>query len=370
MIKTITVESVTSGHPDKLADLIADTILDECLKQDKDSRVACEVLLCGKHVNLAGEITTKANINYFDIAKSVIESVGYDTEDLEFHSYIHEQSDDIAQAVFNEVEQGAGDQGVVYGYAINETFNFMPFATNLANSIVMCLEDCRKSGSIKGLLPDGKVQVSLDYKDGVFEKINTLVVSVQHAEETDVDELRAAIYNVLSDTLHFVDLSETDVLINPSGRFVLGGFEADTGLTGRKLAVDTYGGLAHHGGGAFSGKDSSKVDRSAAYMARYIAKNIVAAGIAEGCEISIAYAIGKSQPVAVDVSLLGHAKVDVNKVKHYIINNFDLRPSAIVKTLQLKQPIYAETAVGGHFGIDDKPWEQLDKILEIRKMLL
>lgn len=340
------------------------------MKQDKDSRVACEVLLCNNQVNLAGEITTKANVDYEGVAKRVIKDVGYNTDNLKFNVCIHQQSEDIAQAVFNDTEQGAGDQGIVYGYAVNETYNFMPFATNLAQSIIMCLEDSRKSGSIKGLMPDGKVQVSLDYKDGVFDKIKTIVVSTQHTEETDVEELRSAIHNMLSQALHFVDLRETEVLINPSGRFVLGGFEADTGLTGRKLAVDTYGGLAHNGGGALSGKDGSKVDRSAAYMARYIAKNIVAAGIAEGCEIAIAYAIGKPQPVAVDVTLLGHTKVDADKVKQCIIQNFDLRPSAIIKSLKLKQPIYADTAVGAHFGIDERPWERIDKIVEIRRMLL
>lgn len=369
MKKIVTVEAVTSGHPDKLADLIADTILDKCLKQDKDSRVACEVLLSGNQVNLTGEITTKANVDYKQVALDVIKEVGYSIDDLEVNVNIHEQSEDIAQAVFNETEQGAGDQGIVYGYATNETYNFMPFATNLAQSLAMMLEDYRKENKIVGLLPDGKTQVSLVYENGVLDKIQTIVISTQHAEDKDIEILRQEIKKMLKSTIHFMDIDEIELLINPSGRFVKGGFEADTGLTGRKLAVDSYGGLAHHGGGAYSGKDTSKVDRSGAYMARYICKNMVASGVADACELSIAYAIGKSQPVAVDVTLFGNARVDTDRVRDYILEHYDLTPSGIIKFLDLKRPIYAQTSVGGHFGKDGLPWEQVNDVNEIRKSL-
>ena len=370
--RILTAESVTSGHPDKLADLIADSILDACLEQDKDSRVACEVLLTAGKVIIAGEITTKAIVDYIEMAKMVIEEVGYDTKGVEFEARIHLQSPDIAGGVFKVGEQGAGDQGIVYGYATDETLDFLPLPIELAHRLTDRLEYCRTEGIIKGLLPDGKSQVSVEYKDGKLSKITSITLSTQHETWKSVMELHENIKkNVIDYVFRDIALDkDTEVLINPSGKFVLGGFEADTGLTGRKLMVDSYGGIAHHGGGAYSGKDASKVDRSGAYMARYVAKNIVAAGLASKCEVSIGYAIGRAEPTFVDVNTFGTSEYEDEVIATAVNKVFDLRPGAIIEALDLKMPIYAQTAVGGHFGKEYLMWEQLNKVEEIREAVL
>lgn len=361
IIRTYTAESVTSGHPDKLADLIADSILDECLEQDAESRVACEVMLAHNKCFISGEITTAAQVGYEYVARSVMAQIGYDTKDIEFEVRIHGQSADISQAV-GKAEQGAGDQGIVYGYATDETLNFMPLPIELAHRLTDRLEECRKEGIIKGLRPDGKSQVSVRYKGERFDKITSVIVSAQHVEEKDLVELTAEIKGkVIGRVLSEYDLTETEILVNPSGRFVLGGFEADTGLTGRKLMVDTYGGIAHHGGGAMSGKDASKVDRSGAYLARYIAKNIVAAGLAEKCEVSLSYAIGVPKPTAVDVNTFYTSTVNERFIAKAVEKVFDLSVAGTIDKLDLRSPVFAQTAVGGHFGKDYLVWELTDK---------
>ena len=361
IIRTYTAESVTSGHPDKLADLIADSILDACLEQDAESRVACEVMLARNKCFISGEITTAAQVDYEYIARLVMAQVGYDTTGIEFEVRIHDQSADISQAV-NKAEQGAGDQGIVYGYATDETLNYMPLAIELAHRLTDRLEACRRDGIIKGLRPDGKSQVSVQYRGERFDKITSVIVSAQHAEEKDLAELTAEIKEkVIGKVLAEYDLTETEILVNPSGRFALGGFEADTGLTGRKLMVDTYGGIAHHGGGAMSGKDASKVDRSGAYLARYIAKNIVAAGLAEKCEVSLSYAIGVPKPTAVDVNTFYTSTVNERLIAKAVEKVFDLSVAGTIDKLDLRCPVFAQTAVGGHFGKDFLAWELTDK---------
>lgn len=361
IIRTYTAESVTSGHPDKLADLIADCILDECLEQDAESRVACEVMLAHNKCFISGEITTAAQVDYEYVARSVMAQVGYDTKDIEFEVRIHEQSADISQAV-GRAEQGAGDQGIVYGYATDETLNYMPLPIELAHRLTDRLEECRKEGIIKGLRPDGKSQVSIRYKGERFDKITSVIVSAQHAEEKDLAELTAEIKEkVIGNVFAELDLSDAEILVNPSGRFVLGGFEADTGLTGRKLMVDTYGGIAHHGGGAMSGKDASKVDRSGAYLARYIAKNIVAAGLAEKCEVVLSYAIGIPKPTAVDVNTFYTSTVNERLIAKAVEKVFDLSVAGTIDKLDLRCPVFSQTAVGGHFGKDFLAWELTDK---------
>lgn len=363
--RIFTAESVTSGHPDKLADLIADSILDECLEQDENSRVACEVILAHNKCFISGEITTKANVDYEFIARSVIAQVGYDTANIEVEVRIHEQSADISQAVSRK-EQGAGDQGIVYGYASNETLNYLPLPIELAHRLTDRLEECRKDGIIQGLRPDGKSQVSVQYRGDRFDKITSVIVSAQHTEDKDLAELTDEIKEkVIGKVLAEYDLTETEILINPSGRFVLGGFEADTGLTGRKLMVDTYGGIAHHGGGAMSGKDASKVDRSGAYLARYIAKNIVAAGLAEQCEVALSYAIGVPKPTAVDVNTFYTATVNENIIIKAVEKVFDLSVAGTIEKLDLRRPVFSQTAVGGHFGKDYFTWELTNKTEEL-----
>lgn len=359
----LTAESVTSGHPDKLSDLIADSILDACLEQDPESRVACEVLLTKGQAVIAGEITTQAIVDYIEVARTVIEEVGYSTNGMEFTVHIHTQSRDIAQGVFGVDEQGAGDQGIVYGYADEETLNFMPLSVELAHRLTERLEFCRVEGIIDGLLPDGKSQVSVEYENGRFSRIASITLSCQHRKDKTVDLLRKEVKEQVVDFV-FRDIpldAETELLINPSGIFVLGGFEADTGLTGRKLMVDSYGGIAHHGGGAFSGKDASKVDRSGAYMARYIAKNVVGAGLSEKCEVAIGYAIGRAEPTFLNITTFGTGKFTDEKIKAAVLRVFDLRPHSIIEMLDLKQPVYAQTATGGHFGKEYLMWEQLNQ---------
>jgi len=367
--RILTAESVTSGHPDKLADLIADNILDMCLEQDENSRVACEVVLAHNKCFITGEITTKADVDYAFIARETIEEVGYDTTNLEIEVRIHEQSPDISQAV-NKDNLGAGDQGIVYGYATDETLNYLPLPVELAHRLTDRLEECRREGIVSGLLPDGKSQVSVEYNGEKFTRITSVVISAQHEEGKTLDELTREIKKeVIGKVLADYDLKDTEILVNPSGRFVLGGFEADTGLTGRKLMVDTYGGIAHNGGGALSGKDSSKVDRSGAYLARYIAKNIVAAGFAEKCEVTLSYAIGIPTPTSVDINTF-YTGISEKLLEDAVKKTFDLTVSGAIDKLDLKRPIYAQTAVGGHFGKDYLPWENTNKVTELKNIIL
>lgn len=364
-----TAESVTSGHPDKLADLIADSILDECLQQDPESRVACEVMLAHNKCFISGEITTKVKVDYVAIAKEIIADVGYDAEAIEYETRIHEQSGDISQAVGKE-EQGAGDQGIVYGYAVKETENYMPLPVELAHKLTDKLEECRKMKKIRGLLPDGKSQVSVLYDGDRVERIVSVVLSAQHTAEKDLDTLKEELrVFVIEPVLRGYDVKDVEILINPSGRFVLGGFEADTGLTGRKLMVDTYGGRAHHGGGAMSGKDASKVDRSGSYLARYIAKNIVAAGLAEECEVALSYAIGVSKPTSVDLNTFYTGVVNEKLIVDAVKEVFDLSVAGTIEKLDLKHPVFAQTAVGGHFGKDFLAWENTDKAELLKKAI-
>jgi S-adenosylmethionine synthetase len=300
----------------------------------------------------------------------VIAQIGYNPNDIEYEVRIHNQSADIAQAV-DRAEQGAGDQGIVYGYANSETLNYMPLTLELAHRLTYRLEECRKSGIIQGLLPDGKSQVSIRYNGERFDKITSIILSAQHEEDKDLDALRDELrVKVIGYVFKEYDLSDAEILINPSGRFVIGGFVADTGLTGRKLMVDSYGGRAHHGGGAMSGKDASKVDRSGAYLARYIAKNIVAAHLAEECEVALSYAIGVPYPTAVDINTFYTGTVNEKLIADAVNKVFDLSVEGTISTLDLKTPIFAQTAVGGHFGKDYLPWEQTDKVSALKKAIL
>lgn len=367
--RTYTAESVTCGHPDKLADLIADRILDECLSQDEDSRVACEVMLAHNKCFISGEITTKANVDYEYIARCVIAEIGYDPNGIEYEVRIHEQSADISQAIGRE-DQGAGDQGIVYGYATDETLNYMPLPIELAHRLTDRLTECRVNGVIGGLLPDGKSQVSVEYNGDRFSKITSVIVSAQHREDKDLEDLTAEIKEkVVGYVLKEYDLIDTEILVNPSGRFVIGGFVADTGLTGRKLMVDTYGGIAHNGGGAMSGKDASKVDRSGAYLARYIAKNIVAAGLAEKCEVALSYAIGIPKPTAIDINTFYTARMNEKLISDAVKKVFDLSVNGTIDKLDLRRPVFEQTAGGGHFGKDFFAWELTDKAEELKNAI-
>jgi len=376
----LTAESVTEGHPDKLCDLIADSVLDDCLRNDPCARVACEVLATAGKITVAGEITAKVIPDIAHIVSKTVRNVGYDSR-YEIEVITHDQSPDIADAVEScsgnglygpccktvdgiSDELGAGDQGIVYGYACCETDEFLPLPAVLAHRITALLAQVRKTGIIKGLGPDGKAQVSAEYRYGLPHRLSVVVVSCQHDEGKDIGQLRSEIMkHVLEPALTELPIDgDTEVLINPSGRFVSGGFEADTGLTGRKLMVDTYGGLAPHGGGALSGKDGTKIDRSGAYMARYIAKNIVAAGLAARCIVSLAYAIGKSEPVAVDVDTNSTGEYDDEVIAEAVQAVFDLRPGAIIRTLGLDQPIFTKTTNYGHFTKGDLPWERLNRM--------
>lgn len=342
--KVYTVESVTSGHPDKVCDQISDAILDACLAQDKNSRVAVESF--GGHglVVIGGEVTTLAKVNYEEIAKKVYKDIGYDQE-LKFLINIVEQSPDIAMGVDTG---GAGDQGIMYGFATNETPEFLPWAVVKVHALAKGLEDLRKSGEIKWLKPDGKTQITME--NG---KVKSVLISTQHDAEILQEEIKKVLTEKLIKPI-IGDISEIEILVNPTGRFVQGGFEADTGLTGRKIMVDTYCGLISHGGGCFSGKDPSKVDRSAAYMARFAAKNIVAQKLAKQCLVSVAYAIGKADPLM--VLAINENREDISEL---IKQKFDFRPNEIVKTLDLKNPIYLQTAAYGHFGKENLPWEKI-----------
>jgi S-adenosylmethionine synthetase len=365
-----TSESVTEGHPDKIADQISDAILDACLAQDPYSRVACETLTCTGLVVIAGEITTKAYVDFQSLVRGTVASIGYDNALYGFDSNtcavistINKQSGDIAMGVDTG---GAGDQGMMFGYATNETPELMPTPISLAHKLAHKLSEVRKNGLMSYLRPDGKSQVTVEYDSNHKPvRVDAVVISTQHAENIGNEELRADILkNVIQAVIPSKLLDEdTKYHINPTGRFVVGGPMGDTGLTGRKIIVDTYGGMGRHGGGAFSGKDATKVDRSAAYMARYVAKNIVAAGLADRCEVQLAYAIGVAEPVSVLVDTFGTGKVDETKLEELVRKNFSLTPKGIIEGLDLRKPIFKATAAYGHFGRkgDSFTWEKTDK---------
>ena len=393
-----TSESVTEGHPDKVCDAISDAVLDALMEKDPMSRVACEVATCTGFVLVTGEITTNAYVDIPKIARETIKEIGYTKSEYGFDGNtcavfvaIDEQSSDIAMGVDKALEakqesaenkmtdeqieaNGAGDQGMMFGYATNETEEYMPYSISLAHKLALQLTKVRKDGTLKYLRPDGKSQVSVEYDaDGKPLRLEAVVLSTQHDEDVTQEQIHEDIKKyVFAPVLpkELID-DKTRFYINPTGRFVIGGPHGDAGLTGRKIIVDTYGGYARHGGGAFSGKDCTKVDRSAAYAARYVAKNIVAAGIAEKCEIQLSYAIGVAQPTSVMVDTFGTGKIDDDKLVEIIRENFDLRPAGIIKMLDLRRPIYKQTAAYGHFGRNDLdlPWERLDKVDTLKKYL-
>ena len=357
----LTAESVTEGHPDKLCDTIADAVLDACLKNDPAARVACEAMATAGKIIVAGEITARELPDIPAIVCQTVRETGY-CSDYEVEVITHDQSGDIAGAVSQEAQMGAGDQGIMYGFACSETPQLLPLPVVLAHRLTSLLTNARRAGTIRGLGPDGKAQVSVEYRDGSPSRIAAVVVSCQHDEGKDLEELRReVIRHVIVPALrNLYPDPKTEVFINPSGRFVLGGFDADTGLTGRKLMADTYGGLAPHGGGALSGKDGTKVDRSGAYMARYIAKNIVAAGLAKECTVSLAYAIGRADPVAVDIDAHQTGEYPEAVLEQAVRAVFDLTPSDMIRALGLDRPIFARFCNYGHFTHQDAPWEQTD----------
>jgi S-adenosylmethionine synthetase len=370
-----TSESVTEGHPDKIADQISDAILDACLAEDPFSRVACETLTCTGLVVIAGEITTKASVDFQSIVRGTVGAIGYDNALYGFDSNtcavistINKQSSDIAMGVDTG---GAGDQGMMFGYATNETPELMPMPISLAQKLTRRLSEVRRSGLMAYLRPDGKSQVTVEYNaDNRPVRVDAVVISTQHAETVSNEELRADILKHVIQVVIPANLLDvgTKYHINPTGRFVIGGPMGDTGLTGRKIIVDTYGGMGRHGGGAFSGKDPTKVDRSAAYVARYIAKNIVAAGLADRCEVQLAYAIGVAEPVSVLVDTFGTGKVEEDKLEKLVRANFSLTPKGIIDSLNLRRPIYKATAAYGHFGREEKnfTWEATDKAAALK----
>lgn len=363
----LTAESVTAGHPDKLCDTIADTVLDCCLEHDPQARVACEVMATAGRFIVAGEITAQAVPDIPAVVRDAVRRAGYGCGDLNIEVLIHPQSPDIADAVEGSRQMGAGDQGVMYGYACSETDSLLPLPVVLAHRLTSLLACARTMGRIDGLLPDGKAQVSVEYEFGIPRRIAAIVLSCQHTEDKALSALREELREfVITPALRiFPADADTEIYINPSGRFVLGGFEADTGLTGRKLMVDTYGGLAPHGGGALSGKDGTKVDRSGTYMARYIAKNIVAAGLAEECTVSLAYAIGKAEPVAVDVDTHLTGTYPDEVLEQAVRRLFDLTPAGMIRTLRLDRPIFADACNYGHFTRASLPWEQTDRAAQL-----
>lgn len=376
----LTAESVCAGHPDKLCDIIADNILDECLRKDKASRVACEVMATKGKIIVAGEISCSEKIDIRNIVKNVLKELGYNPLKFLIYVYVHNQSSDIASGVNTALEArngineqygsiGAGDQGTMYGYATKETREMLPLPLVLSHRIVKRLDEARKGKLIKGILPDGKAQVTIEYDDDVPVRVKTIVVSVQHEKNKTQEELKSDILNnVLWQCFEdFPFDDETEILINPSGQFVLGGPAADTGLTGRKIMVDTYGGLASHGGGALCGKDPTKVDRSGAYMARYIAKHIVWCDLAEKCEVAISYAIGKANPVAFSINTFGTGTVSDEVLTIAAQEVFNLRPAAIIEKLRLRNIHYSDTAVYGHFNSCLFPWEDVNKYSELKE---
>ena len=380
-----TSESVTEGHPDKMADQISDAVLDAILAQDPKSRVACETLITTGLIVVAGEVTTNARIDYQDVARKTVQKIGYDSSDKGFDYKtcgvmvtLDRQSPDISQGVtagagmHNQKEQGAGDQGIMFGYAVNETPNFMPLTMDLSHKLAMRLTEIRKNGTAAWLRPDGKTQVTVEYENGKPKRVDAIVVSSQHDEAAthkQIEEMvRAEVINKVVPA-QYID-SKTKFYINPTGRFVIGGPMGDCGLTGRKIIVDTYGGHGAHGGGAFSGKDPSKVDRSACYMGRYVAKNLVAAGLADKCLVQLAYAIGVAEPVSVMVNAFGTEKVELRKLETAAREIFHLRPAGIIESLQLLRPIYSKTAAYGHFGREEPEftWEKTDQVSALRSL--
>lgn len=384
-------ESVTEGHPDKMCDQISDAVLDACLTQDPLSRVACETAVKTGFVILLGEITTTANINFDELVRNVVNNIGYNDSRIGFDGTtcavqvsIAKQSGDIAMGVDkafeakagtmseDEIEAiGAGDQGMMFGYACNETDTLLPLPIFLAHTMARRLAEVRKNGALPWLRPDGKTQVAVEYQYGKPIRVDSILVSTQHASEVSQEEIRAAVIEHVIKAIVPEDMIDegTTFYVNPTGRFVIGGPLGDAGLTGRKIIVDTYGGMGRHGGGAFSGKDATKVDRSAAYAARWVAKNIVAAGLADRCEIQVAYAIGVARPLSVNVETFGTGKISDKEISKLIHETFDLRPGAIIRDLDLRRPIYQQTAAYGHFGRDDisLPWEQTNKVDELKR---
>ena len=389
-----TSESVTEGHPDKMCDAISDAILDACMEQDPMSRVACETASCTGFVLVTGEITTKAQLDIPSIVRKTVNEIGYNDAKTGFDGHtcavmvaLDQQSPDIAMGVDKALEAkenkmsdeqleaiGAGDQGMMFGYATNETPELMPYPISLAHKLALQLTKVRKDGTLKYLRPDGKTQVSVEYdENGKPKRLEAVVLSTQHDEDVTQEQIHEDIKKYVFDPILPIELvdAETKFFINPTGRFVIGGPHGDAGLTGRKTIVDTYGGYARHGGGAFSGKDCTKVDRSAAYAARYVAKNIVAAGLADKCEIQLSYAIGVAQPTSIMVDTFGTGKLSDEKLVELVRENFDLRPAGIIKMLDLRRPIYRGTAAYGHFGRTDLnlPWEATDKAETLKKYL-
>ncbi|MBQ4483001.1 MAG: methionine adenosyltransferase [Lachnospiraceae bacterium] len=390
--RLFTSESVTEGHPDKVCDAISDAILDACMQEDPMSRVACETACCTGFVLITGEITTNAFVDMQKIARDTIKEIGYTKSEYGFDGNtcavlvaIDEQSSDIAMGVdkaleaksgslMDDLDTGAGDQGMMFGYATNETEEYMPYPISLAHKLALQLTKVRKDGTLKYLRPDGKSQVSVEYdENGKPLRLEAVVLSTQHDDDVTQEQIHRDIKKFVFEPVLPKELVDdnTKYFINPTGRFVIGGPHGDAGLTGRKIIVDTYGGYARHGGGAFSGKDCTKVDRSAAYAARYVAKNIVAAQLADKCEIQLSYAIGVAQPTSVMVDTFGTGKVSDEKLVEIIRENFDLRPAGIIKMLDLRRPIYKQTSAYGHFGRNDLdlPWEKLDKVDALKKYL-
>jgi len=390
--RLFTSESVTEGHPDKVCDAISDAILDACMEADPMSRVACETAVCTGFVLVTGEITTNAYVDMQKVVRDTVREIGYTKSEYGFDANtcavfvaIDEQSADIAMGVDkaleakkgeqkDDLDTGAGDQGMMFGYATNETEEYMPYPIHLAHKLALQLTKVRKDGTLKYLRPDGKSQVSVEYdENGKPVRLEAVVLSTQHDDDVTQEQIHEDIKKYVFDPVlpkELVD-DQTKFFINPTGRFVIGGPHGDAGLTGRKIIVDTYGGYARHGGGAFSGKDCTKVDRSAAYAARYVAKNIVAAGIADKCEIQLSYAIGVAQPTSIMVDTFGTGKIADDKLVDIVRENFDLRPAGIIKMLDLRRPIYKQTAAYGHFGRNDLdlPWEKLDKVDALKKYL-
>lgn len=389
-LRTFTSESVTEGHPDKICDQISDAILDAMLEQDPNSRVAVETMVTTGLVHVAGEVSTSGYVEIPAIVRETVSNIGYTSSDIGFDGKscgvsvsIGQQSSDIAQGVDNGTEvrlgdskdpydkQGAGDQGLMFGYATNETPTFMPTAISLAHALAQKLADVRKSGAIDFLRPDGKTQVTVGFEGSTPRTIETVVLSTQHNPNIDIEQIQSEVTRLVIEPVlaeSGLDYSHRNLFINPTGSFVTGGPMGDAGLTGRKIIVDTYGGASRHGGGAFSGKDPSKVDRSAAYAMRWVAKNLVAAGLADRAEVQVAYAIGKAAPVSVYVETFGTHKVDPNSIEMAIREVFDLRPKAIIESLELLRPIYASTAAYGHFGreLETFTWERLDRVKDLK----